>query len=298
VDAEKTHPRITVVTPSFNQGHFLEETIQSVLSQKYPNLEYMIIDGGSSDNSAEIIKKYEKYLAYWVSEKDDGQTDAVVKGFRRSTGVFLTWLNSDDTQLPGCLFSVAESIRENPDVDVIYGDYWITDLRGKVLLKKKEIEFDPDILLYGVNFIGQPAAFFSRAAYDRVGGLNTKLNYYMDLEFWLRVARENGKFKHVKKFLATYRFHPASKTILEHSVTERCMREAENILHRYWDKHTFERKTFHSFYYGYLRTKNRLRRQYRKLLHQHTVDFIPGRYFVWYIKNVRFHFRGHYGENT
>lgn len=283
----KEYPKISVVTPSYNQGQFLEETILSVINQNYPNLEYIIIDGGSTDNSVDIIKKYEKYLAYWVSEKDDGQTYAIIKGLQKSTGNFLTWLNSDDTYLPGGLEAVANAIVQYPDLNVVYGDYVITDQAGKYLLQKREIKFDFDIMLYGPCFIGQPSAFFSRSIYDQVGGLDVNFNFFMDVEFWLRIAKNGGKFTHIKKTIATYRFHEESKTIKDFSVSERCKKEASDIEKKYWTRKKFSNLIMHQFYRSYLRTKNRIRRQYFKLIYRKGIDIIPGKYFVWYFKRFK-----------
>ena len=120
-------PRISIVTPSFNQGRFLERTILSVLNQNYPNLEYIVMDGGSTDESVEIIKKYENYLAYWISEKDNGQSDAIKKGFQKSTGEILAWLNSDDIYLSGALRGVAGFFRDGKGTEVVYGNRYIID---------------------------------------------------------------------------------------------------------------------------------------------------------------------------
>ncbi len=263
---------------------FLEQTIQSVLDQNYPNLEYIIIDGGSQDNSVEIIKKYQRYLAYWVSEKDGGQTDAIEKGFALATGDYLAWLNSDDTYLPGSLFTVSEAVTKLNNIDVIYGDYIITDSDGKLLLRKREIPFHFDIMLYGVNFIGQPAAFFSRRIWSKVGKLRRDLIYYMDLEFWLRIAQNGGKFKHIRRFLATYRYHNKSKTVTEHSISDQCIQEINQIQNQYWNKKNFDHTYVHKFYYQYLNIYNRVKRQIIKLFYQHTFDLIPGKPFMWYIK--------------
>lgn len=281
------YPKITLVTPSYNQAQFLEETIQSVLDQNYRNLEYIIIDGGSTDNSVKIIKKYEKYLAYWVSEKDKGQTDAIAKGFEKSTGDFLSWLNSDDTYLPGSLAAVADVIQRQPNIDVVYGDYIITDKTGKPLLRKREIKFDFDIMLYGVNMIGQPAAFFSKFIYNRVGRLDINLNYFMDVEFWLRIAKNGGKFTHVKRFIATYRFHENSKTIKDFSVSVQCEKEALYILNKYWTKRKFTNQRIQGIYYQYLRFINRFKRQYLKIIYRKRTDIIPGKYFMWYYKKFK-----------
>ncbi len=123
-------PRVSIVTPSFNQAAFLEETIQSVLSQDYPNLEYIIIDGGSTDGSVEIIKKYADKLAYWVSEKDTGQADAINKGLIRVTGEIVAWLNSDDIYLPGTIRAAVEALQAHPDCGLVYGDVLSVDAKG------------------------------------------------------------------------------------------------------------------------------------------------------------------------
>ena len=127
------YPKISIITPSYNQGQFLEQTILSILSQDYPNLEYIIMDGGSSDNSVEIIRKHEDNLTYWVSEPDKGQSDAINKGFQRATGDILTWLNSDDYYLPGTLHTVAEYFTQHPDVECIYGDLQVVASNGDLL---------------------------------------------------------------------------------------------------------------------------------------------------------------------
>lgn len=126
-------PRISIVTPSYNQAEFLERTIFSVLNQNYPKLEYIIIDGGSTDGSVEIIKKYDKYLTFWVSEKDNGQADAIRKGFARATGEILAWINSDDTYLPGTFLKVAKAFIKNPKVDLIFGNIFCKILRISML---------------------------------------------------------------------------------------------------------------------------------------------------------------------
>src|SRR5215831_18533986 len=149
-------PRISIVTPSYNQGRFIEETIQSVLSQDYPNLEYIIIDGGSKDQSVDIIRKYEKRLAYWVSEKDSGAADAIAKGFRRATGDIMAYLNSDDLYSPETLRAVAEVFQAGRS-DVVYGNTWWIDSDGHYLGERRQTPFAPMGYLYGGFDLQQPA---------------------------------------------------------------------------------------------------------------------------------------------
>ena len=130
-------PKLSIITPSLNQGKFLEETIPSVLNQNYPNLEYVIIDGGSTDNSVAIIKRYEKHLTYWISEQDNGQADAINKGFEKTTGDIINWINSDDLLAADSLNSLTKEIRKNPNADFYFGDYLIIDKNGRELFSRK-----------------------------------------------------------------------------------------------------------------------------------------------------------------
>ena len=204
-------PRITIVTPSLNQGAFLEQTIISVLSQNYPNLEYIIVDGGSNDNSVEIIKKYQDYLAYWVSEKDAGQTDAIAKGFARATGDILAWLNSDDQYLPGTLVRIGSYFSNNPQSEFVYGDCFLLFSDGSRKLKKK-IDFNYSIALYAYGMIPQPSAFWRRKIYDASGGLDISLHYAMDYDLFLRMAKV-GVITHLRKPLSLFRLHLNSKSV-------------------------------------------------------------------------------------
>lgn len=208
--------KVSIVTPSYNQGRFLERTILSVLNQGYPNLEYIIIDGGSTDNSVEIIKKYEDQLAYWVSEPDRGQSDAINKGFRRATGEILAWLNSDDIYRPGALFKVAAYFRQHPEIRCVSGDIVMIDQTGKVLYARKVIPFQFRMALYGGCLVPQPSTFFTRGALEKTEELDTGLQYQMDFEFFLRMASQGVKFGIIRVLLAAFRLHPASKTISEY----------------------------------------------------------------------------------
>ncbi len=212
----KKYPKISIITPSYNQGQFLEETILSVLNQDYPNLEYLIIDGGSSDNSVEIIKKYEKHLAYWVSEPDKGQADAINKGFSKCTGDILCWLNSDDVLKSDSLQLVSDFFLLNRDIDCIIGDLEIINERGGLLVLKKSVPFDFKMHLYTACLIPQPATFFTRKVWQETGELDYRLNYQMDYEYFLRMADKGFNFALLRKPLAQFRLHENSKSISDY----------------------------------------------------------------------------------
>jgi glycosyltransferase involved in cell wall biosynthesis len=208
--------RITVVTPSFNQSHFLERTICSVLGQQYPNLEYIVIDGGSSDESIDIIKTYEENLAYWVSEKDGGQAEAISKGFARATGDILCWLNSDDIFLPGALHAVNEYFLNHTRDQVVNGgaiqitetgalfSCWCNYTLGVKASYRR-------LCLLGQQNLYQPATFWRREAYLTVGGINPELQFIMDLDLFARLAKTR-RFGRLPRFLAAFRIHTAAKT--------------------------------------------------------------------------------------
>lgn len=206
-------PRISIVTPSLNQGQFIEETIRSVLLQGYPDLEYIIIDGGSTDGSVEIIKKYEKWLAYWISELDNGQASAINKGFRKATGKIAAWLNSDDYYEKGIMGYIARLLSENKS-DFIYGDINIVDEKGDFISKHITQEFDLIKKLY-VTIIPQPSCFWLSHVFHDMGFLDEQYNYVFDNEFWIRCGIKK-KFRYKKLFLANYRMHRNTKTSSQH----------------------------------------------------------------------------------
>lgn len=233
-------PRISIVTPSYNQGQFIEETIRSVLLQGYPNLEYIIIDGGSTDSSVEIIKKYSRWLSYWVSEPDRGQADAINKGWRRATGDIMAWLNSDDIYLPGTLSAIAFTMRPEEGILVGFGDAHLTDSENKVIdvWRGKFSKRDHLIRFWkywhptrGTCWIMQPATFIHKYALERVGYLDDKIYHGMDYDLWLRLS-EYFSFNHIERVLGTYRLHPASKTVTNRKQHE----EAVAISKRYWGR--------------------------------------------------------------
>lgn len=186
---ESEWPKISIVTPSYNQGEFIEETIRSVLLQNYPNLEYIIIDGGSTDNSVEIIKKYEEWIDYWVSEPDKGQSDAINKGFRRATGTYGNWINSDDLLAKDALLKISEHFKGNDTKPLFLGKCIHTDkhlnIKSIQSSKIRSIENLIDIEHHwGSNAIAQQNVLFSIEQFRKVGGLNVNNHYAMDYELW------------------------------------------------------------------------------------------------------------------
>ena len=226
-----TLPKISIVTPSYNQGEYLEECIDSVLSQNYPNLEYIVMDGGSSDNSVEIIKKYEKYLSYWQSKKDDGQYAAIEDGFRRSTGEILAWLNSDDKYHHNAFYKVAYIFSTFQHMEWIVGRPTFWDKNGNVSLVYSSLPTygRGRFLLKDYNnpFIQQESSFWRRTLWEKAGGyLRRDLGYAGDLELWLRFFRF-AELQTVDAILGGFRSHGNQKAAL---CMDKYMAEAEIIL--------------------------------------------------------------------
>lgn len=208
------YPRISVITPSYNQGQYLEQTIMSVLGQFYPNLEYIIIDGGSSDNSVEILKKYQDRLAFWVSEKDNGQAHAINKGFDRATGDILCWLNSDDMFMPNILNYVAENLNIH-NLEIFTGNcihYSESDENGVSTDGCQTVQYFNKMDLLNADFITQPSTFWTRKTWSRVGPLNEQFHFVFDWEWFIRAKKNDVLFKPVNRTLSLYRIHDAHKT--------------------------------------------------------------------------------------
>jgi len=206
-------PRISIVTPSFNQGKYLEQTILSVLDLDYSNLEYIIIDGGSTDESVEIIKKYADRLTYWVSEPDRGQSHAINKGFARITGEIVTWINSDDYYEPLVFEKIAAVFLANPQMKILMGDCNLVDENGVLFASVINHERGArELKRYWVEYSipTQPAIFFKRELLGEFGLLDESLHYSMDYDLWMRFAQKNTFF-HSDITIANYRFHPAAK---------------------------------------------------------------------------------------
>jgi glycosyltransferase involved in cell wall biosynthesis len=204
-----TAPLVSIVTPSFNQGPYLEQTMLSVLEQDYPRIEYIVVDGGSTDNSAEIIEKYADRLAYWISEKDSGQAEAINKGFARANGEILAWLNSDDYYMRNTVSVAVQCFEQNPDVVMVYGDMLAVDGEGQTtnVLRYKQLSLE-DLLCFQI--IGQPSVFFRRSALEKVGWLEPSFHFMLDHHLWIRLAQQ-GRILHIPQVWSAARYHPHAK---------------------------------------------------------------------------------------
>ena len=206
-----TMPPVSIVTPSFNQARFLRHTIDSVLTQTYPRVEYIVIDGGSTDGSVDVLRSYGERLA-WRSERDRGQSDAINNGFARCQGAICGYLNSDDVLAPGAIRAAVAHFQRHPDWDMIYGNAHNIDAEDRILSRYATAPFDGTQLLQNC-FICQPATFWRAEMARQIGPFDVDLHYAMDLDYWLRIARAGGRIVHVPEVLASSRVHPATKTL-------------------------------------------------------------------------------------
>ena len=205
-------PDVTVVTPSYQQASFIEETIQSVLTQTGVTTEYLVMDGGSTDGTLEILERYRSRLQY-LSEKDQGQADAINKGFQRAQGRILAYLNSDDTYLPGALTKAVHFLDEHPEFAMMYGEGYHVDAQGRFLGRYYTEPFDFQRLAQ-VCFICQPTVFVRREMLSAVGYLDTRLQYTMDYDYWIRIGKRYA-IGYLPEYLARSRLHPENKTIFQ-----------------------------------------------------------------------------------
>lgn len=223
-------PLVSIVTPSFNQARYLEATIQSVLSQDYPRLEYLIVDGGSTDESVEIIEKYESRLAWWVSDKDKGQTDAINKGFARAKGDIFAWLNSDDTYEPGAVGKAVKYLYEHMDVGMVYSDANYINEDGRIIGKFPAAQTDYRRLRRGYVHIPQQTMFFRADLWRIVGPLDPSFYFAMDYDLWVRIA-QHTQIRYLQgQTFANFRIHTSGKTI---AADDRCWPEMLRVHYRH-----------------------------------------------------------------
>lgn len=219
-------PLISVVTASYNYRQFLRAALDSVGQQAYPNKEHVIFDGESTDGSVDMLRTYaaDHPHVLWVSEPDEGQSDAINKGFRSASGEIIGWLNADDYYLPGCLEAVAEAFARHPEVDILYADFRFIDGEGRVLQLRQELDFDPFMLKYlHVLYIPTTATFFRRKVFEEGNFLDAAYHYSMDYEFFVRLAQRGYRFKHIPVVVADFRWHAESKS----STQQRGFREEQ-----------------------------------------------------------------------
>lgn len=203
-------PLVSIITPSFNQAAFLEQTLRSVLEQDYPHLEYWVIDGGSTDGSVAIIKKYQNQLAGWVSEKDRGQADGINKGFVKATGEIIGWLNSDDVYYPGAIRAAVEAFRAHPQAGFVFSDVESIDGDGKAFNLMRYGDWKLDDLM-AFNIIGQPGVFMRREVLEQAGFLDLSFNYLLDVQLWLKMAAIAEPFYVPGAVWAAARMHERAK---------------------------------------------------------------------------------------
>lgn len=222
-------PTVSIVTPSFNQARYLEATIQSVLSQDYPRIEYILVDGGSTDGSLEIIKKYSDQLAWWVSEKDRGQTDAINKGFAHAKGGIFAWINSDDTYEPRAVGQAVRYFLDHPEVGMLYADCNYINEAGQVIGRFPAAQTDLALLRRGYVHIPQQTMFFRADLWNQIGPLDPSFYFAMDYDLWTRIAARAEMRYLAGQVWANFRIHTSGKTI---AADDRCWPEMLRVHYR------------------------------------------------------------------
>ena len=275
-------PLVSIVTPSYNKGAFIEETIMSVRKQGYPRIEHIVVDGGSTDTTLEILRKHADGLI-WISEPDKGQSDAINKGWRMTKGEILAYLNADDTYTPWAVDTAVKFLAEHPDVDMVYGECNIINEQGKVIGQYPAAEYDLDKMVHGNNMIPQPTVFFRRYVLDDVGYLDNNLNLAMDYDFWIRIALK-FRVRHIPCLLGNFRSYPGTKSYDEpHKFTQ----EHLYILNKLYSTPALprelrqaRRKILSSAHLNLAREYRRRGHLWRTLIHSVNVLMLDPRYFL------------------
>jgi glycosyltransferase involved in cell wall biosynthesis len=262
--------RFSIVTPSYNQAQFIEKTIQSVLQQRCPDAEHIVIDGGSTDGTIEILKKYSHLR--WKCEPDSGQADAINKGLRMATGEILAWINSDDYYLPGAFERAAKAFNDAGKPDIILGDVLVVSEQGRVIGRRRALPYDHNMLLLGTNYIQQPAVFFTRSVLEKAGYLDESLHYALDWDLWLRFGRAGLKFKLICASLAALRWHSQAKSFAQRS---RMAADSKRVRDRYRAQARKGWGTAATLFLPVLRSYYILKVQMVKLALRGAVDFVP-----------------------
>ena len=250
--AFENYPKFSIITPSYNQGQFIERAILSVLDQDYPDFEHIVVDNCSDDNTLEILKSYPHLR--WISEPDNGQSEAINKGFQMAEGEILAWLNADESYYKNTFNIIREHYIQNESVDVFYGDVDFVDGEGKLIRHKREIDFDENILLYYGCYIPSAATFFRRRIIEEGQYLNESYHYTMDFEYYVRLSKKGYTFKHIPKTLANFMWTGDNKSLN----ANRRKKERNRVQRKYGFKHQFLNRIFTEIF--------RLKRQLYKFI--------------------------------
>jgi glycosyltransferase involved in cell wall biosynthesis len=225
---------VSVIVPSYNQGQFIGATLDSILQQDYAELECIVVDGGSTDSTIEVLKSYDDSRLSWLSERDQGQSDALNKGLLRASGDIITYLNSDDLLLPGAVAFAVQYFERHPDADLLYGDGYFVDAEGKRLMPFKSAPFDLALAILNGQDLAQPGTFWRRIVSDRIGLFEVSFHYRMDFDYWLRVALAGFRLEYVPGERAVYRLHGESKTVAQRATF---VKDWEVIIQRLFERH-------------------------------------------------------------